>query len=1232
MAALKLEHPPELPIAARSDELRRIIEAHQVVVVAGETGSGKSTQLPKICLAAGRGAVGGQIVGHTQPRRVAARTIAARIADECQVTLGDEVGYSVRFDDRVSELTRVRVMTDGVLLAELTRDPMLRRYDTLIIDEAHERSLNIDLLLGYLHGLLARRADLKLIITSATIDTERFAAHFCDADGEPAPVVEIGGRTHQVETRYRPPDTERVDQAQAICDAAEELLGASGTPGDVLVFVSGEREIRDATDALRARFGDRGIEVLALYARLSGGEQQRVFEPHSGRRIVVSTNVAETSITVPGVRAVIDTGLARISRYSRRLKVQRLPIEEISQASANQRAGRCGRLGPGICVRLYSPESFEQRSEFTEPEILRTNLAAVILQMTASGLGDPLEFGFLEAPDRAAWRDGEMLLKELGAIDRAGALTALGARLARLPVDPRLGRMILEAQQLDCVREVLIIAAALSIRDPREFPVEARAAAEGLHARFKVAGSDLLGLVALWNHLRTEQRQRSSGSFRRMCRSEFLSVVRIREWQDLYRQLRRAAASVGVHIGTTEAHPDHVHRSVLSGHLSHIGTHDRAGRDYSGARGSQFVVAHGSAVPRSARWVVAAELVETDRLRARRLAVIQPEWAEALGAHLVKRSYGDPQWDPGTRRAMVPERVTLFGLVLVDRRMVPADRADPALAREMYIRYGLLGDEPLEFVIDNAAVCEAAGALAARVRRSDPSDPEVLFEFYDQRLADHIWSGPAADRWWRRAGDAERASLRLSVAELFGTVDGEALEQDYPDRWRYGSGDESVDLELEYRFDTDSPLDGVLVRVPLAALNRIGPDGFDWHVRGHRPALIGALVRSLPKRIRRNLIPLAEHLEAVTERIMAIDGPETGSTPAPFTEVLAATLGEVSGVRVSAADFDPDALNGYLRMMFAVYDDGGVIDAGRDLAAIRSRQGRAIRDQILAEAPIAERSGIGRWDFGDLVSEVRLDSGARAYPVLVDDGDSVSIRLLAGAQRQDAVMRAGVRRLLILGATVSARSLIAGLGTNAQLALAGTRFEPTDLADDAIAAAIDRLMEPHALPWDAAGFERLRTAIAAAVAPLAADALDAGVGVVAAWALLHDRIASMTAVALTETLDDVRAHLDRLVGPRFILAAGVHRLADLARYLRGIEHRLDRLAGNIERDRARIAEVRPLEARLRDLTIAGSPTDQVRWAIEELRVATFAQPIGAVGRPSVARIDRELVRLSTIRS
>ncbi|MDQ3544469.1 MAG: ATP-dependent RNA helicase HrpA, partial [Actinomycetota bacterium] len=828
-----LQWPDALPITARHDDLIAAISDHQVIIVAGETGSGKSTQLPKLCLELGRGIDG--LIGHTQPRRVAARTIAARVAEELGTAVGDAVGYSVRFDDRVGDDTLIRVMTDGVLLAGLQRDRTLRRYDTLIIDEAHERSLNIDFLLGYLRQLLPRRPDLKVIVTSATIDTARFARHFA-MDGRDAFVVEVTGRTFPVDVRYRPfgidPGDER-DQVQAIIDAVGELRREG--PGDVLVFLSGEREIHDTADALR-RLDEPGLEVLPLYARLSSAEQHRIFDvvsgKHRGRRVVLSTNVAETSLTVPGVRYVVDAGAARISRYSRRLKVQRLPIEPISQASANQRSGRCGRVAPGVCIRLYTDDDFVNRPEFTEPEILRTNLASVILQMTAIGLGEVAAFPFVEAPDTATIRDGYLLLEELGAITGAGTdedgarrLTAIGKRLARLPVDPRLGRMVLEAERHGCVREVLVIAAALSIQDPRERPEEHRQHADELHRRFDVAGSDLLSLVALWDYLREQQRQLSSNQFRRLCRSEYLNYLRVREWHDLFSQLRQVAGALQIRPGSEVGHPDHVHQAVLAGLLSHVGMRDRDRREFRGARGASFVLAKGSVLSRATpAWVMAAELVETNRLWARRAAAIRPEWAERIGAHLVKRSYGDARWDERSGRAVTTETVTLYGLPIVAGRTIGYDQVDAAGARELFIRHALvLGEWSTDhpFLRRNRTFVDDVGALEARLRRGHLLDDDAVEQFYDGRIPAHILSTRFFDRWWRDVSSDKPHVLDLGVDALR-DPSGAAVHLDdvdllWPSHWRHGG----LDLPLSYRFAPGEPLDGVTVRIPLTALNQV---------------------------------------------------------------------------------------------------------------------------------------------------------------------------------------------------------------------------------------------------------------------------------------------------------------------------------------------------------------------------------------------------------------------------
>ncbi len=1009
----RLQYPESLPITARRDDLLAAIGEHQVVIVAGETGSGKSTQLPKLCLELGRGVDG--IIGHTQPRRVAARTIAERVAEELGSALGDDVGYTVRFNDRISDGTLIRVMTDGILLAELQRDRVLRRYDTLIIDEAHERSLNIDFILGYLRQLLPQRPDLKVIVTSATIDTDRFARHFADAAGRPAPVVEVTGRTYPVEVRYRPfgadrpdgqPDDER-DQVQAVCDAVLELA-AEPVPGDVLVFLSGEREIHDSADALR-RLSGTGTEVLPLYARLSAAEQHRIFQPHRGRRIVLSTNVAETSITVPGVRFVVDTGVARISRYSRRLKVQRLPIEPISQASANQRAGRCGRIAPGICIRLFGEDDFASRDEFTEPEILRTNLASVILQMTALDLGDVASFPFVEPPDTAAVRDGYLLLEELGAItgeEDGRRLTAIGRRLARLPVDPRIGRMVLQAGEEDCVREVLVIAAALSIQDPRERPLEHRQAADEAHRRFDVAGSDLLSLVRLWDHLRQQQRQLSTNRFRKLCRAEYLNYLRVREWQDLFSQLRQIAGDIGVHVGTHDAHPDRVHRAVLSGLLSHLGMRDADDRQYRGARGASFVIAPGSVLARkSARWVMAAELVETDRLRARRVATISPDWAERAGAHLVRRSYGEPRWDARRGAAVTSETVTLYGLPIVSGRVVPYDRVDAAVARVLFIRHTLVEgdwDSHHAFLARNRAFVERVRAMEARVRRVGLLDDDAVEAFYDRIVGPGVTSGRRFDRWWRDTASPHALDLTEDLI-----ADTTRLA-DYPDTWRQGN----LVLPLSYRFDPGGPLDGVIVHVPLTALNQVTADGFDWQIPGYRRELVGAFVRTLPKEVRRSLIPAAETTAAAADRL----GPPRGR----LVDELAAALSDIVGVAVNAAAFRPEQLPAHLRVNFIVSDaDGTVLDADSDLAAIRARLASVARDAIAEASPIEERRGIITWDVGTLPREVATTQGGhvvRGYPALLDDGDSVSLRVLTNPGLQHRVMHGGVRRLLLMTA------------------------------------------------------------------------------------------------------------------------------------------------------------------------------------------------------------------------
>jgi ATP-dependent helicase HrpA len=1274
-AAIVAEHrlifPESLPITERHDELLAAINEHQVVIVAGETGSGKSTQIPKLCLEAGRGIDG--MIGHTQPRRVAARTIAERIADELGSKLGADVGYTVRFTDQVAEGTLIKVMTDGILLAEIQRDRMLSRYDTLIIDEAHERSLNIDFILGYVKQLLPQRPDLKVIVTSATIDTARFAHHFAappadDPHGASvdAMVIEVTGRTFPVEMRYRPfgannpsgdPETgvgqDKRDQVQAIIDAVQELEDAG--PGDVLVFLSGEREIHDTADALR-RLELRNTDVLPLYARLSSVEQHRIFEaPKKGslaRRVVLATNIAETSLTVPGVRFVVDAGSARISRYSRRLKVQQLPIEPVSQASANQRAGRCGRVAAGVCIRLYAEEDFDTRPEFTEPEILRTNLASVILQMTAIGLGDVAGFPFVEPPDRAAIRDGYLLLEELAAIEltdraesdsasdsgeRGRTLTKIGRRLARLPIDPRLGRMVLEAERHDCVREVMVIASVLSIQDPRERPDDKREKANEFHNRFKVEGSDLLTLVELWDYLRRKQRELSGNQFRRMCRSEFLNYLRVREWMDLYSQLRRIAGDLGLRPHNDESHPDHVHKAILAGLLSHLGMRDRDSRDFIGARDARFVIAPGSVMTRRPPpWIMAAELVETNRLYARQVAAIQPQWAEKVGAHAVKRSYGDIRWDSKGGRAVATENVTLYGLPLVSDRVVGYDRVDAAEARAWFITKALVeGDVADEgwagrhrFIQHNGEVLERIGRMASRARRLEVVDDEMLFEFFDDHVGDDVTSTRHFDRWWKGVRRDEPTLLDLDTQR-------DLLDRylvDYPDIWRqpHRSGAGEIELPLTYRYAPGEPLDGVTTHLPLAGLNQVTDSGFDWQVPGHRDELVAALVKSLPKQIRRQLIPLAETIAAVTENLDSRDAPD-----GRLTDALAEALTVVSGIDVSSQSFNRSAVPDYIRMNFVVSDDEGTVHGvGTDLDALKASLAGSARQSVAAAAPIDERRGISTWDLGDLPQVVESTDRAmdvRAYPALLDVGESVSLRVVTTPDLQHRVMHGGVRRLLILTAAPTRKSIERILSNDDRLAIANGSIPLEVLADDCIAAAVDAEMREHgSLPWNEADFEELRRIIKQSVPGVASNAMAKAAKVVRSAALTSVALLQLFADALRPSVVDANAHLGRLVRPGFVLSAGVQRLDDIDRYVRSINYRLEHLAGATDRDRRRMAEVAVLEQRYNSLVDARGSAEislelvDVGWMLEEFRVATFAQPL-MVKRSGAASVSAKRI-------
>ncbi|MET0788124.1 MAG: ATP-dependent RNA helicase HrpA [Cellulomonas sp.] len=1321
-------YPEQLPVSARRAEIADALRDHQVVVVAGETGSGKTTQIPKIALELGRGRAGQ--IGHTQPRRIAARSVAERINEELvgDQPLGGVVGYQVRFTDESSDSTLVKVMTDGILLAQIQRDPMLWAYDTLIIDEAHERSLNIDFILGYLTRLLPRRPDLKVVITSATIDSARFARHFASADGEPAPVVEVSGRTYPVEIRYRPlsPDVEEGaparkrgaedrDPMTAICEAVDELC-AEG-PGDILVFLSGEREIRDAEDALRGSLGPRvsdprspgAVELLPLYSRLSAAEQHRVFEPHQNRRVVLSTNVAETSLTVPGIRYVIDPGTARISRYSKATKVQRLPIEPISQASANQRSGRCGRVADGIAIRLYSQDDFDARPLYTEPEILRTSLASVILQMIAVGVAttpeDIGDFPFVDPPDTRAVRDGVQLLTELGALGD-GRLTDVGRALAQLPMDPRLARMIVEGGRRSVAREVMIIAAALSIQDPRERPVEDREKADLSHSRFADPTSDLLTYLNLWHYLRDQQRDLSGSAFRRMCRAEHLNYLRIREWQDVVTQLRELAKPLGIVMNAPrpaaeteglqlEWDGDRIHVAILAGLLSQIGMQeateistrgktpgrpDRRGRnEYLGARGARFAIFPGSGLARKPpAWVMAAELVETSRLWGRDVARIQPEWAEEVGAHLVKRTYSEPAWSTRQGAATAFEKVLLYGVPIVNQRRVLYAKVDPEHARELFIRHALVQGEWTThhaFFHENRRLLAEAEGLEARARRRDlVVDDDTLFAFYDERIPDDVVSSRHFDQWWKTAR-RENPDLLTFTRELLVGEAGAIDEGAFPSRWPQGD----LRLPLTYQFEPGTEADGVTVHIPLSTLARLTPDGFGWMVPGLREELVTATIRALPKPVRVQLVPAPDVARGINAWIdqHAADWEDTvraGDAAPSFHDVFRRAVRELRDVDVPDDAFDDERLPPHLRMTFRVVGDrGGVVDEGKDLLVLQRRLAdrtqKAVDDAVrtavraameearaagaggaatpqaapagaspvptsppVPPAPSVDvvRTGLTTWpaDLPELPEVVEVGK-VRAFPSLVEETGAVAVRALADESARPEAARRGLRRLLLLDVGLTpGRITTRWTGTQA-LTLAASPYPSTDaLVTDVQLAAIEALLTVPADSVRSAGaYAALRATVRNRLEDTVFGVVTDLVAVLTAWRELDAEIRDRSSLALLATAQDLRAQAARLVHDGFVSEVGAARLPHLARYLRAARHRLVKAAENPQRDADLAWQVQDVEA-LYDDVVAKHPRDadlrELRWMLEELRVSLFAQQLGTPVPVSTTRIKKAL--------
>ncbi|MEU0677698.1 ATP-dependent RNA helicase HrpA [Streptomyces sp. NPDC006172] len=1240
-------YPEQLPVSQKKDDIAAAIRDHQVVIVAGETGSGKTTQIPKICMELGRGVRG--MIGHTQPRRIAARTVAERVAEELGTPLGEAVGWKVRFTDQVNpDATFVKLMTDGILLAEIQTDRELRAYDTIIIDEAHERSLNIDFLLGYLAQLLPRRPDLKVVITSATIDPERFSRHFGDA-----PIIEVSGRTYPVEVRYRPlleedsDDSDR-DQITAICDAVEELMGEGR--GDILVFLSGEREIRDTADALEKR-KYRFTEVLPLYARLSHAEQHRVFQAHTGRRIVLATNVAETSLTVPGIKYVIDPGFARISRYSHRTKVQRLPIEPISQASANQRKGRCGRTSDGICIRLYSEDDFDARPEFTDAEILRTNLASVILQMTAAGLGDIEKFPFIDPPDHRNIRDGVQLLQELNALDPAEKdprkrLTQTGRKLAQLPVDPRLARMVLEADKNGCAREVMVIAAALSIQDPRERPADKQAQADQQHARFRDETSDFLAYLNLWRYVREQQRERGSSSFRRMCKQEYLNFLRIREWQDIYTQLRTVAKQMGIHLNEQDAAGDSVHVSLLAGLLSHVGMKDvKDGNknEYLGARSAKFAIFPGSALfKKQPRFVMSAELVETSRLWARVNAKIEPEWVEPLAGHLLKRTYSEPHWEKDQAAVMAYEKVTLYGVPIVAQRKVNYGRIDPETSRELFIRNALVeGDWRThhKFYADNRKLLSEVEELEHRARRRDiVVDDDTLFDFYEQRVPEHVVSGAHFDSWWKRKRheqpdflDFEREMLIRESAEA-------VTKADYPDSWRQGQ----LKFRVTYQFEPGADADGVTVHIPLQVLNQVTDEGFDWQIPGLREEIVTELIRSLPKPVRRHYVPAPNFARRFLE--------QAAPSQEPLAVVMARELKRMVGVPFEAEDFDWAKVPDHLKITFRIVDERRrKIAEDKDLQALKLRLKPKAR-QALSQAAAAtaerqggeslERSGLTDWTIGALapVFETRrAGQPVKAYPALVDDGpakNTVSVRLFDTEAEQAEAMWKGTRRLILRSIPVNPAKFASEKMTNAQkLALSANPHGSIQaLFDDCAMAAADKLIGDFGGPaWDEESYRKLYDKVRAEIVDTTVRAVGQVQQVLAAWHACERRLKGVRSPTLLRNLADVRKQLDALVRPGFVTQTGLRRLPDLMRYLIAADRRLQQMPTNVQRDTTRMEKVHEMQdeyAWLLEQLPAGRPVPSsvldIRWMIEELRVSYFAHALGTAYAVSDKRIVKAI--------
>ena len=1359
-----ITYPEELPVSERRDDIMNAIRDNQVVIIAGETGSGKTTQIPKMCLELGLGEKG--LIGHTQPRRLAARSVAERIAEELGQKIGETVGYQVRFTSEVGEHSAIKLMTDGILLAEIQNDKLLRRYSTLIIDEAHERSLNIDFILGYLKRILPQRPDLKVIITSATIDPERFARHFSpsyvpgkgivdenlnDEEREIAeailpddapPIIEVSGRTYPVEIRYRPLegdelylDDEEVaedrDPTDAILDAIKEL--SKEAPGDILIFFSGEREIRDAKDAIEAmvlKSPRLNYEVLPLYARLSLAEQHRVFSPGSRPRIVLATNVAETSLTVPGIKYVIDTGTARISRYSARTKVQRLPIERISQASANQRSGRCGRVSDGIAIRLYSEEDFNSRPEFTDPEILRTNLAAVILQMIAIGVvrepGDISRFPFVQPPASRAINDGVNLLRELGALtertrrkgrggNNSATLTAIGRAMAAFPVDPRLARMIIEGGRRNCAKEMMVLAAALTIQDPRERPADVRAEADAMHARFVDDTSDFSSFLLLWDYINEQQAALSSSQLRKMCHREFINYLRIREWQDLFAQLREMGRTANIHASggrdiNASAHEVDIHKSLLTGLLSHVGVKEerekdskgrtRGPREYLGARGTKFAIFPGSGLfKKGPDWVLSAELVETSRLWARTNAAIEPQWIEEVGKHLISVQYSEPHWSLSSGAAVAYAKGTLFGLTIYADRPVQYARVDAAAARELFIQSALVEGQwhtQHKFYLRNQRALAEVEELEARLRRRDLRvDDSVLFAFYDARIPAHVTDVRAFDKWWKQARLEDDNYLDFNPEKLINEEAADYDDSQFPRQWvqRTDSGELTLDLRYEYAPTAGvggarteaAKRDGVAVQVPILFLNQLSPEPFRWQIPGLRHELVTALIKSLPKAIRRNFVPAPDVARAACAALEEDYSPATDE----LLPSLALVLRRLRGVVVEPEAFNWDAVPEHLKMGFQVRNARNkILGEGKDLRALQQQLHKEIRsaladslgasDDTMAKMVALAQGGSGNsGNSGSSVasakkgaknaqsgtaqvadahgSQVREISGLTAfpadlfpngeiprkvqrviatqavngYPALVDEGSSVGLRIFPTEAEQLHAQRRGIIRLLQLQVPSPVRYVSEHLSHKEKIVFTQNPHGSIDeLIRDCTVAALDHLV-PHTPIFTHAAYSELYEHVRAELIETVFDVTKLVAEILSEATALKKAIKKATSLTTMHAVSDVKAQMENLVYPGFVAQTGYDQLVHLPRYLKAAQVRLTKLGPNLHRDNQLMLTVQDLEDSYDNAvkslpagTIVPDALRRVNWMIEELRVSFFAQELGTAYTVSEKRIAK----------